>query len=58
MEELIEQGFIEEVVETPKPRWKVGDYVVNEIKDYSKQFIKISNVAYIPGNNNYKYRYN
>lgn len=27
---LIEQGFIEEVKETPKPRWKVGDKIVRE----------------------------
>ena len=28
VELLIEQGFIEEVKETPKPRWKIGDPVV------------------------------
>jgi len=25
---LIEQGFIEKIEETTKPKWKVGDYVV------------------------------
>ena len=36
MEELIEQGFVEEVVEIPKPRWKVGDYVVSRHWVYIK----------------------
>lgn len=30
VEFLIDYGFIEEVKETPKPRWNVGDYVVNK----------------------------
>lgn len=56
---LIEQGFLEEVKETPKPRWKVWDCVVNDIKEYSKQFMKLSKVTYIPDNKiGFEYRYN
>lgn len=38
---LIEQGFIEEVKETPKPKWRVGDYVV----DCENRFVKIFSVS-------------
>lgn len=43
VELLIKQGFIEEVKETPKPRWKVGDYAV-KINSDRIRFIKISEV--------------
>jgi hypothetical protein len=39
---LIEQGFLEEVKETLKPKWKVGDRVVRvyrgETPDYTVVF--------------------
>lgn len=41
VELLIEQGFIEEVKETPKPRWKVGDKVV----DCENRFLEIFSVS-------------
>jgi hypothetical protein len=41
VEFLIDYGFIEEVVETPKPRWKVGDYVIykRDILEYTKIWV-------------------
>jgi hypothetical protein len=42
IEELIKQGFIEEVKEPSKPKWKVGDYVVNTC---TNSFIKIFSVS-------------
>jgi len=47
--ELIKQGFVQEVKETTKPRWKVGDYVVTRVNEY----IKISKVRLY--NNEYFY---
>ncbi len=44
VELLIDQGFIEEVKETPKPRWKVGDYVVSDYWD-DKKYLKISEIS-------------
>lgn len=34
----------EEVIETPKPRWKVGDYVVKEYSNLTPEYIKIAQV--------------
>lgn len=42
---LIEQGFIEEVKETPKPRWKVGDKVVREYQTYSPDYLFIYRIT-------------
>ena len=42
--ELIDQGFIEEVKETPKPekpKWKVGDYVVFDCNSWEKKYMRI-----------------
>lgn len=39
----IEQGFMEEIKETPKPKWRVGDYVVVSDDTY----IKINSIEYI-----------
>ena len=39
---LIEQGFIEEVKETPKPRWKVGDKVINMNNDTCTEIFSVS----------------
>lgn len=42
---LIEQGFIKEVKETPKPRWKVGDYVVREYDYLSPDYLFLYRVT-------------
>lgn len=42
--ELIEQGFIEEVKETPKqkkPKWKIGERVVFDCNSGEKKYIKL-----------------
>jgi hypothetical protein len=45
VELLIEQGFIEEVKETIKPKWKVGDYVVHNHFIWGIQYMKIFSVT-------------
>jgi hypothetical protein len=45
IEELIKQGFIEEVKEPSKPRWKVGDKVVRVFKIFSPDYLSINRVA-------------
>lgn len=40
-QELVKQGFIEEVKEIPKPKWKVGDCVVY----HENTFLKILSVS-------------
>jgi hypothetical protein len=47
VELLVEQGFIEEVKEIPKPRWKCGDYVVNIMNSDRKRYRRISEVEEI-----------
>ena len=42
---LIEQGFIEEVKETPKPRWKVGDNVVRHYNYLSPDYLCLYRVT-------------
>lgn len=54
---LIEQGFIEEVKETPKPRWKVGDYVVKEYSNLTPEYIKIAQV-WLWNSKEYLYNWN
>lgn len=43
--DLIEQGFIEEVKETLKPKWKVGDKVVKMYEIYSSDYILINRIT-------------
>lgn len=49
---LIEQGFIEKIEETQKPKWKVGDYVTSQAVE--TEYTKISKVTLHKG----KYFYN
>lgn len=42
---LIEQGFIEEVKEHSRPRWKVGDKAIRTYLGYSDDYIQIYRVT-------------
>ena len=51
---LIEQGFIEEVKETPKPKFVVWEYVTCEYGDWTKKYLSISEIR-LDSENEYEY---
>lgn len=54
VELLIKQGFIEEVKETPKPKFVVWEYVTCEYEDGIKRYLQIHEISW-DAENGYEY---